>query len=72
MMLEVSIDTMDSWNLVRSTEFSLVKATALLSAIAPFILLLSLRIPKKYFTEEVMEKLDWAAGQEYYYGSEKV
>ena len=31
-----------------------------------------LKDPEKYFTEEVMEKLDWAAGQEYYYGSEKV
>tara|TARA_B100000686_G_scaffold326969_1_gene385359 strand:- start:1569 stop:2594 length:1026 start_codon:yes stop_codon:yes gene_type:complete len=31
-----------------------------------------LKDPEKYFTEDIMEKLDWAAGQEYYYGSEKV
>ena len=28
-----------------------------------------LKDPEKYFTGEVMEKLDWAAGQEYKYGS---
>ena len=28
-----------------------------------------LKEPEKYFTEEIMEKLDWAAGQEYKYGS---
>ncbi len=28
-----------------------------------------LKDPEKYFTEEIMEKLDWAAGQEYKYGS---
>ena len=28
-----------------------------------------LKDPEKYFTSEVMEKLDWAAGQEYKYGS---
>ena len=28
-----------------------------------------LKDPDKYFTEEVMEKLDWAAGQEFKYGS---
>ena len=28
-----------------------------------------LKDPDKYFTEEVMEKLDWAAGQEFRYGS---
>ena len=28
-----------------------------------------LKDPEKYFTEEVMEKLDWAAGQEYKYGT---
>ena len=28
-----------------------------------------LKDPEKYFTTEVMEKLDWAAGQEYKYGS---
>ena len=28
-----------------------------------------LKDPTKYFTEEIMEKLDWAAGQEYKYGS---
>ena len=28
-----------------------------------------LKDPEKYFTKEVMEKLDWAAGQEYKYGS---
>ena len=27
--------------------------------------------PEKYFTPEVMEQLDWAAGQEYKYGAEK-
>ena len=27
--------------------------------------------PEKYFTPEVMEQLDWAAGQEFKYGSEK-
>ena len=27
--------------------------------------------PEKYFTEEVMEKLDWAAGQEFKYGTDK-
>ena len=26
--------------------------------------------PEKYFTDEVMEKLDWAAGQEFKYGTE--
>ena len=31
-----------------------------------------LKDPTKYFTEEIMEKLDWAAGQEYKYGTEKV
>ncbi len=30
-----------------------------------------LKDPQKYFTQEVMEKLDWAAGQEYKYGTEK-
>ena len=30
-----------------------------------------LKDPTKYFTEEIMEKLDWAAGQEFRYGSEK-
>ena len=29
-----------------------------------------LKQPEKYFTEEVMEKLDWAAGQEFNYGVE--
>ena len=28
-----------------------------------------LKEPEKYFTEEIMEKLDWAAGQEFKYGS---
>ena len=28
-----------------------------------------LKDPDKYFTAEIMEKLDWAAGQEYKYGS---
>ena len=28
-----------------------------------------LKDPEKYFTSEVMEKLDWAAGQEFKYGS---
>ena len=28
-----------------------------------------LKDPDKYFTGEVMEKLDWAAGQEFKYGS---
>ena len=28
-----------------------------------------LKDPEKYFTGEIMEKLDWAAGQEYKYGS---
>jgi RecA/RadA recombinase len=28
--------------------------------------------PEKYFTPEVMEQLDWAAGQEYKYGTDKV
>ena len=31
-----------------------------------------LKDPTKYFTEEIMEKLDWAASQEYKYGTEKV
>ena len=31
-----------------------------------------LKDPSKYFTEEIMEKLDWAASQEYKYGTEKV
>ena len=30
-----------------------------------------LKDPEKYFTQEVMEKLDWAASQEYKYGTEK-
>ena len=30
-----------------------------------------LKDPEKYFTEEVMEKLDWASGQEYKYGTDK-
>jgi RecA/RadA recombinase len=29
-----------------------------------------LKDPEKYFTEEIMEKLDWAAGQEFKYGVE--
>ncbi len=29
-----------------------------------------LKDPEKYFTEEIMEKLDWAASQEFKYGSE--
>ena len=28
-----------------------------------------LKDPDKYFTGEIMEKLDWAAGQEFRYGS---
>ena len=28
-----------------------------------------LKDPDKYFSEEIMEKLDWAAGQEFKYGS---
>ncbi len=31
-----------------------------------------LKDPDKYFTGEIMEKLDWAAGQEFLYGKEKV
>ena len=31
-----------------------------------------LKDPSKYFPEEIMEKLDWAASQEYKYGTEKV
>ena len=30
-----------------------------------------LKDPTKYFTEEIMEKIDWAAGQEYKYGTDK-
>jgi len=30
-----------------------------------------LKDPEKYFTSEVMEKIDWAASQEYKYGTEK-
>jgi hypothetical protein len=29
-----------------------------------------LKDPEKYFTPDVMEKLDWAAGQEFKYGLE--
>ena len=28
-----------------------------------------LKDPEKYFTAEIMEKLDWAASQEFRYGS---
>jgi hypothetical protein len=28
-----------------------------------------LKDPEKYFTKEIMEKLDWAASQEFKYGS---
>ena len=38
------------------------------SSVYPSVILAS---PEKYFTEEVMEKLDWAAGQEYKYGTDK-
>ena len=31
-----------------------------------------LKDPEKYFTAEIMEKLDWASNQEYKYGKEKV
>ena len=31
-----------------------------------------LKDPEKYFTQEIMEKLDWASSQEYKYGKEKV
>ena len=31
-----------------------------------------LKDPSKYFTDDIMEKLDWAASQEYKYGTEKV
>jgi len=30
-----------------------------------------LKDPEKYFTKEIMEKIDWAASQEYKYGTEK-
>ena len=30
-----------------------------------------LKEPERYFTPEIMEKIDWAAGQEYKYGTEK-
>ena len=30
-----------------------------------------LKDPERYFTKEIMEKIDWAAGQEYKYGTEK-
>jgi len=38
------------------------------SSVYPSVILAD---PEKYFTEEVMEKLDWAAGQEYKYGTDK-
>ena len=38
------------------------------SSVYPSVILAS---PEKYFTEEVMEKLDWAAGQEFKYGTDK-
>jgi RecA/RadA recombinase len=38
------------------------------SAVYPSVILAD---PEKYFTPEVMEQLDWAAGQEYKYGAEK-
>ena len=37
------------------------------SSVYPSVIL---KDPEKYFTEEVMEKLDWAAGQEFKYGVE--
>ena len=37
------------------------------SSVYPSVILAN---PEKYFTEEVMEKLDWAAGQEFKYGVE--
>ena len=37
------------------------------SSVYPSVIL---KEPEKYFTEEVMEKLDWAAGQEFNYGVE--
>ena len=38
------------------------------SSVYPSVILAD---PEKYFTEEVMEKLDWAAGQEFKYGTDK-
>ena len=38
------------------------------SSVYPSVILAS---PEKYFTEEVMEKLDWAASQEFKYGTDK-
>ena len=38
------------------------------SSVYPSVILAS---HEKYFTEEVMEKLDWAAGQEFKYGTDK-
>ena len=38
------------------------------SSVYPSVILAD---PEKYFTPEVMEQLDWAAGQEYKYGAEK-
>lgn len=38
------------------------------SSVYPSVILAD---PEKYFTPEVMEQLDWAAGQEFKYGSEK-
>ena len=37
------------------------------SSVYPSVIL---KDPEKYFTEEVMEKLDWAASQEFKYGVE--
>ena len=57
------------WNWVRNMEFLNVKVTVLLlgeSSVYPSAIL---KDPDKYFTGEVMEKLDWAAGQEFKYGS---
>ena len=38
------------------------------SSVYPSVILAD---PEKYFTEEVMEKLDWAASQEFKYGTDK-
>ena len=37
------------------------------SSVYPSVILAN---PEKYFTPEVMEKLDWAAAQEFKYGAE--
>ena len=59
----------DYWNWVRNTESSSGGVIGLLLGNLPFILLLWIANPEKYFTPEVMQALDECARKEFLYGS---